>query len=161
MEKFDFVELIGSLKDLEDKGITISSKGTIVDLKNDYAIVIFFNEKNLGDYAVVNVETKFLNKIGEFPKEQINKLNDFIKNLDYNKNNKFFTPNIKEYDLVELLVEHEKYSKYNVHKGNKGCVISKYAINNKVEVDFTYIDKDGNFCGDVIVVSVKDLKVLE
>ena len=94
-------------------------------------------------------------------KEQINKLNDFIKNLDYNKHNGFFIPNVKEYDLVELLVEHEKYSKYNVHKGNKGCVISKYAINNKVEVDFTHINKDGNFCGDVIVVNIKDLKVIE
>ena len=63
--------------------------------------------------------------------------------------------------MVELLIEDEKYSKFGVHKGDKGCVISNYAIQNQVEVDFSWVDKNGNFYGDCIVVDVDDLKVLE
>lgn len=161
MKIYDFVELISSLDYLDKKGIHKGSKGTIVELKNNNAFVVFFNEKNMGDYAVANVETKFLKTIGEFPKEYIDKLNVFIKDLDCNKNSQFTDIKIKEYDSVELLIEDEKYTKFGIHKGYRGCVISNYAIQNKVEVDFSWVDKEGNLYGDCIVVNIKDLKVLE
>ena len=161
MKIYDFVELINSLEYLEEKGIFKESKGTIIKLENNIASVLFFNEKNMGDYAVANVNTKFLKTIGEFPTGELINLNNFIKNLDQEKHDKLKYPNIKEYDLVELLIEDEKYSKFGVHKGNKGCVISNYAIQNQVEVDFSWVDKNGNFYGDCIVVDVDDLKVLE
>lgn len=161
MKIYDFVELINSLEYLEEKGIFKESKGTIIKLENNIASVLFFNEKNMGDYAVANVNTKFLKTIGEFPTGDLINLNNFIKNLDQEKHDKLKYPNIKEYDLVELLIEDEKYSKFGVHKGNKGCVISNYAIQNQVEVDFSWVDKNGNFYGDCIVVDVDDLKVLE
>lgn len=161
MKIYDFVELINSLEYLEEKGIFKESKGTIIKLENNIASVLFFNEKNMGDYAVANVNTKFLKTIGEFPTGELTNLNNFIKNLDQEKHDKLKYPNIKEYDLVELLIEDEKYSKFGVHKGNKGCVISNYAIQNQVEVDFSWVDKNGNFYRDCIVVDVDDLKVLE
>ena len=161
MKIYDFVELISSLDYLEKQGIHKESKGTIIELKSNNAFVVFFNEKNMGNYAFANVETKFLKTIGEFPKEHIDKLNAFIKDLDYANNTQFTDNKIKEYDLVELLVEDEKYSKFGVHKGNRGCVISNCAIQNKVEVDFSWVDKEGNFNGDCIVVNIKDLKVIE
>lgn len=161
MKIYDFVELINSLEYLEEKGIFKESKGTIIKLENNIASVLFFNEKNMGDYAVANVNTKFLKTIGEFPTGDLTNLNNFIKNLDQEKHDKLKYPNIKEYDLVELLIEDEKYSKFGVHKGDKGCVISNYAIQNQVEVDFSWVDKNGNFYGDCIVVDVDDLKVLE
>lgn len=161
MKIYDFVELINSLEYLEEKGIFKESKGTIIKLENNIAAVLFFNEKNMGDYAVANVNTKFLKTIGEFPTGELINLNNFIKNLDQEKHDKLKYPNIKEYDLVELLIEDEKYSKFGVHKGNKGCVISNYAIQNQVEVDFSWVDKNGNFYRDCIVVDVDDLKVLE
>ena len=83
MKIYDFVELISSLDYLEKQGIHKESKGTIIELKNNNAFVVFFNEKNMGNYAFANVETKFLKTIGEFPKEHIDKLNTFIKDLDY------------------------------------------------------------------------------
>ena len=161
MKIYDFVELISSLDYLKEKGIHKGSKGTIIELKNNNAFVVFFNEKNMGDYAVNKVGTRFLKSIGEFPEEHLDKLNAFIKDLDYDKNTHFTDIEIKEYDLVELLVEDEKYSKFGVHKGNRGCVISNCAIQNKVEVDFSWVDKEGNFNGDCIVVNIKDLKVIE
>lgn len=120
MKIYDFVELINSLEYLEEKGIFKESKGTIIKLENNIASVLFFNEKNMGDYAVANVNTKFLKTIGEFPTGELINLNNFIKNLDQEKHDKLKYPNIKEYDLVELLSEDEKYSKFGVHKGNKG-----------------------------------------
>ena len=161
MKIYDFVQLINSLEYLEEKGIFKESKGTIIKLENNIASVLFFNEKNMGDYAVANVNTKFLKTIGEFPTGELTNLNNFIKNLDQEKHDKLKYPNIKEYDLVELLIEDEKYSKFGVHKGDKGCVISNYAIQNQVEVDFSWVDKNGNFYGDCIVVDVDDLRVLE
>lgn len=161
MKIYDFVQLINSLEYLEEKGIFKESKGTIIKLENNIASVLFFNEKNMGDYAVANVNTKFLKTIGEFPTGDLTNLNNFIKNLDQEKHDKLKYPNIKEYDLVELLIEDEKYSKFGVHKGDKGCVISNYAIQNQVEVDFSWVDKNGNFYRDCIVVDVDDLKVLE
>lgn len=68
MKNFDFVELIGSLKDLDNRKIYKGSKGTIIELKNDVAVVIFFNDKNLGDYAVADVKTSFLKKLANFQK---------------------------------------------------------------------------------------------
>lgn len=161
MKIYDFVQLINSLEYLEEKGIFKESKGTIIKLENNIASVLFFNEKNMGDYAVANVNTKFLKTIGEFPTGELINLNNFIKNLDQEKHDKLKYPNIKEFDLVELLIEDEKYSKFGVHKGDKGCVISNYAIQNQAEVDFSWVDKNGNFYGDCIVVDVDDLKVLE
>ena len=66
MKIYDFVELISSLDYLKEKGIHKGSKGTIIKLKNNNAFVVFFNKKNMGDYAVNKVETKFLKSIGEF-----------------------------------------------------------------------------------------------
>lgn len=63
MKIYDFVELINSLEYLEEKGVFKESKGTIIKLENNIASVLFFNEKNMGDYAVANVNTKFLKTI--------------------------------------------------------------------------------------------------
>lgn len=161
MKIYDFVELISSLDYLEEKGIYRENKGTIIKLKNNNACVVFFNENNMGDYTLANVETKFLKTMGELPKKCIEDLKTFIETLKADKNSQFTNIKIKEYDLVELLVEDDRYAKHGVHKGDKGCVISNHAIQNKVEVDFTWIDKTGDFHGDCIVVNVKDLKVIE
>ena len=43
MKIYDFVELISSLDYLKEKGILKGSKGTIIELKNNNAFVVFFN----------------------------------------------------------------------------------------------------------------------
>ena len=68
---------------------------------------------------------------------------------------------IKEYDLVELIVEDEKYSKFGVHKGDIGCVMDNNAVQNYIEVDFSGIDENGNFYGDCISVKIEDLRVVD
>ena len=68
---------------------------------------------------------------------------------------------INEYDMVELLVEEERYTKFGIHKGDRGCVMYNNAVQNYIEVDFSGIDKDGNYYGDCISVKIDDLKVIK
>ena len=51
---------------------------------------------------------------------------------------------MKEYDLVELIVERDEYAKEGVHKGMFGAVISEEPINGEWEVIFSefYTAKD-------------------
>ena len=67
---------------------------------------------------------------------------------------------INEYDMVELLVEEERYAKFGIHKGDTGCVMDNKAVQNYIEVDFSGIDENGNFYGDCISVKIDDLKVI-
>lgn len=67
---------------------------------------------------------------------------------------------IKEYDLVELINDKEEYAKQGIAKGQRGCVMSEYATMDEVLVDFSGIDKDGNFYGNCILVNVNDLKII-
>ncbi len=68
---------------------------------------------------------------------------------------------IKAYDFVELLVEDENYAKYGIHKGETGCVLEGGIIQGKCLVDFTGIDKQGKAYGEIIMVNVKDLKIIK
>lgn len=68
---------------------------------------------------------------------------------------------INEYDMVELLVEEERCSKFGVHKGYRECVMDNKAVQNYIEVDFSGIDENGKFYGDCISVKIDDLKVIE
>ena len=81
------------------------------------------------------------------------------------KNAKFFKKlephKIKFYDMVELLVEDEKYTRYGIHKGDRGCVMEIYSGHKDAEVDFSYIDDNGNYYGDCISVKIDDLKVIK
>ena len=67
---------------------------------------------------------------------------------------------MQEYDMVELLVEKEKYAKYGIHNGARGYVISTTAIHNNIEVDFTQIDENGDCVGECLGVNINDLKVV-
>ena len=68
---------------------------------------------------------------------------------------------INEYDMVELLVEEERYAKFGAHKGDVGCVTDNNAVQNYIEVDFSGTDQNGNYYGDCISVKINDLKVIK
>ena len=68
----------------------------------------------------------------------------------------FLKRKYKEYDFVELLVEDEIYSKYGIHKGDKGCIMEIYSFGISAEVDFSGIDENGEYYGDCISVKIED-----
>ena len=68
---------------------------------------------------------------------------------------------IKEYNMVELIVEEDRYARFGIHKGDRGCVMDNNAVQDYIEVDFSGIDKNGKFYGDCISVKIDDLKVIK
>ena len=161
MKNFDLI-LLQNEKPYTNFGLQKGIHGVILNINFDILDVLFFNPKNQGDYIIVkiNVNDMVIEK-EKLSKNLINKLNEEIKNKKLKSKLKFESLKVKAYEMVELLVENAKYAKYGIHKGDKGCVMDDNAVQNYVEVDFSGIDKNGNFYGDCISVNVDDLKVIE
>ncbi len=161
MKKLDLVKLKND-KPYKSFHLVKDMHGIVTEIKYDNADVLFFNPQNIGDYAIVNVKLVDLEIEKEklpakFEKELLLKLDDIIA-----KAKKEIQPiKIKEYDMVELIVEEDRYAKFGIHKGDKGCVMDNNAVQNYIEVDFSGIDKNGEFYGDCISVKIDDLKVIK
>ena len=161
MKKLDLVKLKND-KPYKTYNLVKGMHGIVVELNFDKADVLFFNPQNVGDYAIVNVKIMDLDldkeKLPtEFEKELLSKL----ETLKLKAKNVIEPIAINEYDMVELLVEEERYTKFGIHKGDRGCVMDNNAVQNYIEVDFSGIDKDGNYYGDCISVKIDDLKVIK
>ena len=161
MKKLDLVKLKND-KPFKAYNIVKGMHGIVVELNFDNADVLFFNPQNVGDYAIVNVKIMDLDldkeKLPtEFEKELLSKL----ETLKLKAKNVIEPIAINEYDMVELLVEEERYTKFGIHKGDRGCVIDNNAVQNYIEVDFSGINQKGEYYGDCISVKICDLKVIE
>ena len=161
MKKLDLVKLINEKPYLENN-LQKDMHGIVISKNANTIAVLFFNPQNLGDYAIVNVSVRDLIMDTE---ELSNKIQqEILSSLDkiLEKAKSYLEPVvINEYDMVELLVEEDRYSKFGVHKGDRGCVMDNNAVQNYIEVDFSGIDENGNFYGDCISVKIDDLKVIK
>jgi len=65
---------------------------------------------------------------------------------------------VKEYDVVEIIVEKEKYAKEGVHKGMQGTILDPRCIEEQWLVYFA----DPITCADTIGIPIKeeDLKII-
>ena len=161
MKKLDLVKLTND-KPYKSFHLVKDMHGIVVELKFDNADVLFFNPQNVGDYAIVNVKLVDLEIEKEklsakLEKELLSKLDDIIAKAK----NEIQPIKIKDYDMVELIVEEDRYAKFGIHKGDRGCVMNNNAVQNYIEVDFSGIDKNGEFYGDCISVKIDDLKVIK
>lgn len=161
MKKLELVRLINDKQYLKHN-LQKDMRGIVVSCeKNEKVLTLFFNPHNMGEYVVVEINSQdIIVEKEKLPKDmQI----EILQNLDsvMKKASDILKPiPIKEYDLVELIVEDDNYSKFGVHKGDRGCVIQDYAVQNYIEVDFSGIDENGNFYGDCISVKIEDLKII-
>ena len=161
MKKLDLVKLKND-RSYKSHNLIKGMQGGVVDVNFDNADVLFFNQHNVGDCAIVNVKTMDLDLDKEkLPTEFERELLSKLENLKLKAKNVIEPIAINEYDMVELLVEEERYIKFGIHKGDRGCVMDNNAVQNYIEVDFSGIDKDGNFYGDCISVKIDDLKVIK
>lgn len=162
MKKLDIVKLIND-SSYGNYNLKNNMHGLVINTyRNEYADVLFFNPQNEGDYAVVLINIKDVVIEKETLPQYMQR--EWLSRLDVilSKAKSIIEPiEVKEYDMVELLIEHDKYAKYGVHKGSIGCVMDNHAVENYIEVDFSGIDDNGNFYGDCISVNIKDLKILE
>jgi len=157
MNKFDIVKLINDA-DYKNNGLENDMHGIIVDTVLDKSKVLFFDKQNLGDSIIVEIKNQNLFLENEkFPNEYRQSLNDKVKKITSNKFEEF---KFKLYDRVELIVNDEKYTRQGILKGFQGCIM-EYISKNEVMVDFSGIDKKGNYYGDCILVDVNDIKIFD
>ena len=160
MKKFDLV-LLKNYQSYKQYNLKKNMHGIVLEYNYDIADVLFFNPQNQGDCAIITV--KRLDLITEKEKLPDNVIKELISNLETIKHkakNKIEPLKVKAYDIVELLVEDNKYAQYGIHKGDKGCVMEDYAVQDYVEVDFSGIDENGEYYGDCISVNIADLKII-
>ena len=156
MNKNDFVKLIKLNDKYIKHNLYINAPGIVQDIQKDEIIVLFFNEYNWGDYALLSVDIQDIMVEKSQPPAEVL---DYIKTniIGINKKEKGFKPILfKEYDNVEMIAE--KYTAQNVPKSAKGVVVSSYAVKDEILVDFGSLDKNKDYHGDCIVVNVNDIK---
>ena len=161
MKKLDLVKLINEKPYLENN-LQKDMHGIVISKNANTIAVLFFNPQNVGNYAVVNVNVcdlildkeKLPDKVQQEITVNIDKILEKAKNY-------LETITINAYDMVELLVEEDRYSRFGIHKGDRGCVMDNKAVQNYIEVDFSGIDENGNFYGDCISVKIDDLKIIK
>ena len=165
MKENDIVILVNLKDKYKEHNLYKNSNGVILKtLAYNKSLVLFLNDKIVGDYAVVEIDNDDLKieKI-KLPMDFINELHNTNKlNKDnlYKKQN-FQLLQFKECDLVELTVEDEKYTKEGIHKGDTGVIAIDYAVNGAILVDFSGIDENGEYYGDCISVKLEDLKLVK
>lgn len=161
MKKFDLIKLVNE-KPYENYNLEKGMHGIVIDSKNESLNVLFFNPQNQRDYLVaeISIYDAFVEK-EKLPKGLENKLMSEIENIKSKNKKQFKTSKFKMFDVVEFLVDDERYLKYGICKGEQGTVISDNAIQNRIEVDFSGIDENGNYYGDCISVKIDDLKLVK
>lgn len=161
MKKFDLV-LLKNENPYKQYNLEKNMHGIVLENYFDTLIVLFFNPKNQGNYITATISVSDVMICNEkIPEKMINELSSNLDIIKSKSKEKFEPLRIKAYDMVELLVEDIKYTKYGIHKGDRGCVMEDNAVQNYVEVDFSGIDENGEFYGDCISVKIDDLKVIQ
>ena len=161
MKKYDLI-LLKNENPYKQYNLEKNMHGIVLENYFDTLIVLFFNPKNQGDYITATISVSDVMICNEkIPGKMINELSSNLDIIKSKSKEKFEPLRIKAYDMVELLVEDIKYTKYGIHKGDRGCVMEDNAVQNYVEVDFSGIDENGEFYGDCISVKIDDLKVIQ
>ena len=139
MKKWDEVILNKELEDLAQRGIHKGYSGTIIESNAEICLIWFSNPKNYGEFAFAKVENKYLvaNSIIHYNKKILCEMEEFLESVNMEKYTSLSECDVKEYDVVELIVEKPEYAMEGVHKGDRGCVISTYAIHNCWEIIFS------------------------
>ncbi len=161
MRTYDLVKLTNE-KPYIKNNLQKDMHGVVMGKNADTISVLFFNPQNIGNCAVVDVNIHDLSADKEkLPHKIQQELYENIKNILKKATNVLQPVVINEYDMVELMVDAEEYTKLGIAKGDRGCVMNNTAVQNYIEVDFSGIDEKGNFYGDCISVKIEDLKVIK
>lgn len=139
MNKWEYVTLNEELEELMGNGIHKGYDGLITDIHGDIYTVWFTNSKNKGELAWAKIHKKYLvlNPTIKLDARLLEEIKVFVSNVNIQKYTHLTECDVKEYDAVELIAEKPKYAIAGVHKGDRGCVISTYAIDNHWEIIFS------------------------
>ena len=156
---------IVKLKIIDEKykkiGLNTTTLGLVLEEKSTKILVMFFNNQNQGDYLTLLIDKKELELTDmELPQKICEELEEYIlKNVDKIAEKTTFKKVLfEECDFVELTVEKDKYSKYGVHKGDRGVVASNKAVKNTILVEFNNeTDKFDGF----LPVEIEDIQKIK
>ncbi len=163
MKEKSIVKLKKIDENLNKMDLDKDNLGIVLKTESSTSLVLFFNKKIVGDYLVVNINNSLLEEQKErLPDQLVKSLTNAISNNKLNLKKHSFKPmQFEEYSMVQLTCDKEKYLKFGIHKGEIGIIVENYSINNEVLVDFSGINKKGNFYGDCISVNINDLKLIK
>lgn len=160
MKKLEIVRLIDD-KLYQKNNLKKDMRGIVIEEKMGSFSVLFFSPQNIGNYAIVNIFAKdIVLEKEKLPDEIQKEIKVKLGNVLSKAPNYLEPVQIKNYDIVELIVEDLKYTRFGIHKGDKGCVMDAKAVQNYIEVDFSGINDNREFYGDCISVKIEDLKVV-
>ncbi len=163
MKKYDIVKIIRLTDELQRLNLQLDFHGIVISSDFDYSEVMFFNDNNIGESTFCKIKNNTIKKEDvELPKNLIKEVDKYIKENSLSKKDLVLTkPKFKECDLVEVIVEKNKYAKHGVHCGDTGFIVLNEMINNEMLVDFTGVDENGDIFGEEISVNINDLKLVE
>ena len=166
MKQNDIVTLINLKPNYKNNNnLYENANGVILKvLPYNKSLVLFLNDKIVGDYAVVEVDNSDIkSEKVKLPLDFINQLKNSDKLNESNilKKQSFDKLSFNECDFVELIVEDKKYANQGIHKGATGVIAIDYAVHDSILVDFSGLDENGEYYGDCISVKLKDLKIIK
>ncbi len=159
--KYKIVKLKNLKEEYKEFALSKDSLGLILNEKNSQCLIMFFNNVNQGDYLVLVMSKADLEITDMFlPDNLSSELEEYIQNNadKIAKKTNFEVIPFNECDEVELIVDKEKYSKFGLHKGDRGIIASKKATKNKILIDFGKETED--FDG-FVSVDFEDIKKVE
>lgn len=161
MKQYESVTLKCEGNALREKGIEAGTIGVLIlqIASSDQWIVMFFNAKNEGDYAIATVSESDLILLGTLSETVVSEIKEIANRSDFFEHISFSPVRLQEYDMVELIVDRPKYEKEGVTKGMRGCVMSDHAIKGCRQIIFSE-ENTGKDIAD-IMVSEEDLILME
>lgn len=161
MEVLEGVILNEEIDELAQRGIHKGYTGTIAKLNGDICTIWFFNPNNRGEFAFADVHKKYLtpDKI-VYPERLLLEMEEFFANVKMERYAHLAECDVKEYDMVQLIVEKPQYAMEGVHKGAYGCVQFPYAIDGRWCILFSNAGENNNEEVE-LNVNREDFKIIE
>ena len=163
MKIYDIGKITKLTDELQKLNLQLNFHGIILSSNFDHSEVMFFNDNNIGESTICKVDNKSI-KIEdiELPKNIMKEIDKYLKeNSNLEKDTILTKPKFKECDLVEVVVEKDKYTKHGIHCGDKGFIVLNEMIKNEMLVDFTGVDENGDIYGEEVSINIDDLKLVE
>ena len=160
MRLYDNIELNEEVEELAKRGIHKGYDGVIVKMEGDIYTVCFYNSYNFGESAYAKVHKKYLKFAMRDNERIIQEMEEYFSNVKMDFNKCLTECDVKEYDVVQLIVEKPQYAMEGVHKGAYGCVQFPYAIDGKWCILFSNVGEN-NAHDEEVSVAREDFIIIE
>ena len=160
MRLYDNIELNEEVEELAKRGIRKGYDGVIVKMEGDIYTVCFYNSCNFGESVYAKVHKKYLKFAMRDNERIIQEMEEHFSNVKMDFNKCLTECDVKEYDVVQLIVEKPQYAMEGVHKGSYGCVQFPYAIDGKWCILFSNVGEN-NAHDKEVCVAREDFIIIE